>query len=81
MWKEGNKILFQVRVVERNELAITNAAVVLHSASASPSQSSATQSTFFFLRILSFFSYLKKIIFSFRFGDCWIPIFFLFPTN
>ncbi|KND01054.1 uncharacterized protein SPPG_04146 [Spizellomyces punctatus DAOM BR117] len=29
MWKEGNKIIFQVRVVERDVLAISNAAVEL----------------------------------------------------
>lgn len=44
MWKEGNKILFQVRVVERNELAITNAAVILESASVSPNLTSASAS-------------------------------------
>ncbi|CEJ00812.1 Putative Hydroxysteroid dehydrogenase [Rhizopus microsporus] len=30
MWKEGNKIIFQTRVVERDVIAITNAAVELH---------------------------------------------------
>jgi len=29
MWKEGNRVIFQVRVVERNVYAITNAAVEL----------------------------------------------------
>ena len=44
MWKEGNRILFQVKVVERDVLAITNAAVVLGSASAQPAPASATES-------------------------------------
>lgn len=30
MWKEGNKVIFQTRVVERDVIAITNAAVELH---------------------------------------------------
>ena len=30
MWKEGSKVIFQVYVVERNEVAITNAAVELN---------------------------------------------------
>ncbi|KAJ3038505.1 hypothetical protein HK097_003156 [Rhizophlyctis rosea] len=37
MWKEGNKVIFRVRVVERDEIAISNAAVELAgSGSASP---------------------------------------------
>jgi multifunctional beta-oxidation protein len=35
MWKEGRKVYFQVRVLERNVLAITNAAVELEDDSAS----------------------------------------------
>ncbi|ORX88051.1 NAD(P)-binding protein [Basidiobolus meristosporus CBS 931.73] len=33
MWKEGNKVIFQVRVVERDVIAIASAAVELNSAS------------------------------------------------
>jgi hypothetical protein len=29
MWREGSKVIFQVKVVERNEIAISNAAVEL----------------------------------------------------
>jgi multifunctional beta-oxidation protein len=29
MWKEGNKVIFQTRVVERDVIAISNAAVEL----------------------------------------------------
>lgn len=32
MWKEGNKVIFQTRVVERNEIAIAAAAVELNAA-------------------------------------------------
>ncbi|KAJ3187134.1 hypothetical protein HDU85_007172 [Gaertneriomyces sp. JEL0708] len=35
MWKEGNKVIFQVRVVERDVLAISNAAVELVNTGAS----------------------------------------------
>jgi len=38
MWKEGNKVLFQVRVLERNVLAVTNAAVELAGSENSSSQ-------------------------------------------
>ncbi|OZJ04915.1 Peroxisomal hydratase-dehydrogenase-epimerase [Bifiguratus adelaidae] len=36
MWKEGNKVIFQVRVVERDVIAISNAAVELASSSEQP---------------------------------------------
>lgn len=32
MWKEGNKVIFQTRVVERDEIAISSAAVELATA-------------------------------------------------
>jgi multifunctional beta-oxidation protein len=30
MWKEGNKVIFQTRVAERDVICISNAAVELH---------------------------------------------------
>lgn len=36
MWKEGSKIIFQVRVVERDVIAISNAAVELQGAATEP---------------------------------------------
>ncbi|KAK9700622.1 bifunctional hydroxyacyl-CoA dehydrogenase/enoyl-CoA hydratase fox2 [Basidiobolus ranarum] len=35
MWKEGNKVIFQVRVVERDVIAVANAAVELNISSPS----------------------------------------------
>lgn len=49
MWKEGSKVIFQVRVVERDEIAIANAAVEIASGgsgsapSAGPSPSKGVQ--------------------------------------
>ncbi|KAJ3391197.1 hypothetical protein HDU92_009152 [Lobulomyces angularis] len=36
MWKEGNKVIFQVRIVERDVIAISNAAVEIAGSSSSP---------------------------------------------
>jgi putative sterol carrier protein len=36
MWKEGNKIIFQTRVVERDVICISNAAVELNGEAAAP---------------------------------------------
>lgn len=44
MWKEGNKIIFQVRVMERNVLAISNAAVELVGAEGGEAPSGAQES-------------------------------------
>ncbi|KAJ3413977.1 hypothetical protein HDV05_007266 [Chytridiales sp. JEL 0842] len=41
MWREGNKVIFQVKVVERNEIAISNAAVELNEPWASKGLSAA----------------------------------------
>ncbi|KAJ3093174.1 hypothetical protein HK102_003582 [Quaeritorhiza haematococci] len=48
MWKEGNKVIFQVRVVERDAIAISNAAVELEgpaTASAAPAPSAGHKPT------------------------------------
>jgi putative sterol carrier protein len=38
MWKEGSKVIFQVKVVERNVIAVSNAAVELNLLSSAPAQ-------------------------------------------
>ena len=43
MWKEGNKVIFQTKVKERNAMAITSAAVELTDASRASSSSSSTK--------------------------------------
>jgi putative sterol carrier protein len=40
MWKEGSKVIFQVKVVERNVIAVSNAAVELNLLSPAPAQTS-----------------------------------------
>ncbi|KAJ3033041.1 hypothetical protein HDV00_006826 [Rhizophlyctis rosea] len=42
MWKEGNKVIFRVRVVERDEIAISNAAVELAGSGGAPAKSGAS---------------------------------------
>ena len=41
MWKEGSKVIFQVKVVERNVIAVSNAAVELFESN-SPSKTPST---------------------------------------
>lgn len=38
MWKEGNKVIFQVRVVERDTLAVSNGAVIMNTGGAAGSK-------------------------------------------
>jgi acyl dehydratase/putative sterol carrier protein len=45
MWKEGAKVIFIVKVVERNEIAISNAAVELQGEWAKPAVSSSSSSS------------------------------------
>lgn len=52
MWKEGSKIIFQVRVVERNVIAVSNAAVELN-ISSSPAQTHSSKSSFESLKIFA----------------------------
>lgn len=42
MWKEGSKVIFQVKVVERNVIAVSNAAVELNVSTTPTSTSKAT---------------------------------------
>lgn len=42
MWKEGSKVIFIVKVVERDSICISNAAVELHGGSAAPAATKAS---------------------------------------
>jgi hypothetical protein len=47
MWKEGQKVIFQVRVIERDVIAISHAAVILRGGSGESRTSSGAKSSTF----------------------------------
>lgn len=56
MWKEGSKVIFQVKVVERNVIAVSNAAVELNISTSPSTKTSSFESPKIFSALESAFS-------------------------